>query len=36
VDLVEEDRAVVEATVESYRRGMLGLDEAEAVGSPQT
>ena len=30
VDLVEEDRAVVEATVESYRRGILGPDEVEA------
>ena len=29
VDLVAEDRAVVEATVESYRRGVLGPDEAE-------
>ncbi|KAN0087238.1 Transcriptional activator of glycolytic enzymes domain containing protein [Elaphomyces granulatus] len=31
VDLVEEDRAVVEATVESYRRGILGPDEAEVA-----
>ena len=29
VDLIEEDRAVVEATVESYRRGILGPDEEE-------
>jgi len=35
VDLVEEDRAVVEATVEPYRRGILGPDEAEAAAGEE-